>query len=716
MNLRSGDWDDLSPMIPTNESDENRPIYKPTPYPRSSSFSEHTGHSSGSHGRVKRAGQSDRSRSFPFCSSDIPSVTQQRIGEGGGTQIHRPPPVPRNEKAPRQRRIFFRPRARIFGIDLRRVGAAVVLSMMVALCATAEQSGFFDGIGDDLRSSRDLVSPDRATRVELPFDDQEPWPKRLPGVALFFLIVFVASMLSEDLTCIGVGLLIGEGRIGFAMGVSASVFALVAGDLLLYAAGRWLSLPVLRHTPLRKFLTSPAFHRTENALARRAGALIIATRFAPGTRLPTYLAAGVLRYSPLRFTLWLTLAAVLWTPVLVGLSASLGFAILDHFAWFQGHLILFIALIVAIVLIATRVLLPMTSWRGRRLLLSRFRRFTQWEFWPSWAFYAPIWPWIGWLSLRYGGLRTATLANPGIEVGGLVAESKHLIHQSLTDPTIAPLTLFVSASGPPEVRVENLSRAMQEEDLTLPVVVKPDRGERGRGAEVIRNMERLESRIRGESQDLLVQERVPGEELGAYYLRRPEKARGATLSIGYKKMTAVVGDGKRNLERLILADDRAVCQAGTHLTQNMSRLELVPGMDEQIPLVEIAAHSRGTLFLDGEDLRTPELEAEVDRIARALPGFHLGRLDLRAPSLEHFRRGEGVFLIEYNGITSEPADMYDPKKSLLSAWIRIFAHWKLVFEVGAENRKLGHRPTSWLNVSRFILRRPATTAANSGAG
>ena len=51
---------------------------------------------------------------------------------------------------------------------------------------------------------------------------------------------------------------------------------------------------------------------------------ILGSRFAPGTRLPLYLAAGASRSSLARFATWSLAAVALWTPLLVGLSATLG--------------------------------------------------------------------------------------------------------------------------------------------------------------------------------------------------------------------------------------------------------------------------------------------------------------------------------------------------------------------------------------------------------
>ncbi len=52
---------------------------------------------------------------------------------------------------------------------------------------------------------------------------------------------------------------------------------------------------------------------------------------------------------------------------------------------------------------------------------------------------------------------------------------------------------------------------------------------------------------------------------------------------------------------------------------------------------ELGSHCRGSVFLDGGRLATPALEAGIDRISQAHPGFVFGRFDIRADSVESCR-------------------------------------------------------------------------------
>jgi hypothetical protein len=226
-------------------------------------------------------------------------------------------------------------------------------------------------------------------------------------------------------------------------------------------------------------------------------------------------------------------------------------------------------------------------------------------------------------------------------------------------------------------------------ELALPVVVKPDAGQRGDGVRVVRTLPALEEAL-ARDEALVVQEYVPGVEFGLFYARRPDAARGELLSITRKVLPAVVGDGARTLERLVLADREHRPMAPLFLARARAELERVPAAGERVPLGELGTHCRGARFLDGNALATPELAAAVDAIARAMPGFAFGRFDVRAESDEALRAGRFTVL-ELNGVTSEAGHMYDPRFGLLDAWRALVGQWRLAYEIGLAHARAGER-------------------------
>ena len=145
----------------------------------------------------------------------------------------------------------------------------------------------------------------------------------MSSVVLIFLLA-ASTLISEDLTCIGAGLLVAQGRIDFLAGAFACFFGIFVGDLLLFVAGRWLGRPVLQRAPLKWFIRAEEVERSSAWFSSRGLMVIFASRFVPGARLPTYFAAGLLDTSFWWFALYFSLAGVVWAPLLVGLSKVLG--------------------------------------------------------------------------------------------------------------------------------------------------------------------------------------------------------------------------------------------------------------------------------------------------------------------------------------------------------------------------------------------------------
>jgi pimeloyl-ACP methyl ester carboxylesterase/membrane protein DedA with SNARE-associated domain len=563
---------------------------------------------------------------------------------------------------------------------------------------------FLDEVEAGTARTRADADPARIAASKGPFDPHDlPRITGFPWVVVLFLLA-VATFLSEDLACITAGLLVTAHRLGFVPAATACFVGIVAGDVLLFLAGRLLGRPALRRAPLKWLITEGQLKTSSAWFRDRGPVVILASRFLPGTRLPTYVAAGILQTSFLRFFLWFSLAAILWTPLLVGISALIGAPFLGLFARFKiWALPAAIGTIVA-VLIVVRLLPRLFTARGRRLLVSRWKRTVRWEFWPPWAFYPPVALWVAWLGIRHRGLTVFTAANPGIEAGGFIAESKAAILRGLSgaEPAIARWRLLL-ADDPVEARIASARSFAEQENLELPLVLKPDLGQRGSGVTIARSWDEIEAHLREAREDTIVQEYVPGVEYGVFYVRRPDEPRGRIFSITTKSLPVVEGDGRRTLERLILDDPRAVAMASTYIAKNAARASEVLPPGERLELVEIGTHCRGAIFADGTALATVSLEEAIDRVSRTFDGFYFGRYDVRSPSVEAFQRGD-FKVIELNGVTSEATAIYDAGNGLVAAYRTLFEQWALAFEIGDVNRARGTEPTGVLALLRLIVR------------
>ncbi len=522
------------------------------------------------------------------------------------------------------------------------------------------------------------------------------------GLVVWMALAAAATLVSEDLTCIGAGLLIAKGRVAFFPAALACFLGIFLGDLMLYFAGR-LGRGWLGRAPLRWIVRPADVERSRAWFERRGGLVIFLSRFLPGTRLPTYVTAGLLRMNAFWFTLQLLVPVALWTPLLVGAAQLLGeqaFASLDLFERYA--LPGFVGLLLGVWTVLT-LGRSLATHRGRRLLRGWWRRKVEWKLWPVWLFYLPVVARVLGLGIRYRGLTLFTAANPGIPAGGgFIGESKAEILSRLDPRWVATFRPVPGELALAE-RLAAVRAFRKRNGFGFPVVLKVDQGQRGAGVRIARSEEDVVHFFRTTPQDAIVQEYVPGPELGVFYVRLPGEEQGRIFSVTDKRLPSVVGDARSTLEELVLDDERAVAMAPVYLKALGERSAEVPAAGEEVRLTELGTHCRGAVFLDGARFATPRLTEAVERISRSFDGFYFGRYDLKAPSYEAFEAGRDLKVLELNGVTSEATHVYDPQVRLVDAYRVLFEQWRLAFEAGARNRDRGVEPVGLLELLRMLV-------------
>lgn len=328
---------------------------------------------------------------------------------------------------------------------------------------------------------------------------------------------------------------------------------------------------------------------------------------------------------------------------------------------------------------------------------------TKWhhEFWPAWLLYAPIMPYIGWLMVRHGGVTVFTACNPGISHGGgFIGESKSEIMSALPqEPSVAKTVLI--PVGEVEARLSALRVAIGG-GLSFPLILKPDAGQRGHGVRLVRDEGAARVYFAEMTNAAVAQAYALGPcECGVLWIRHePGDAQGQTrgetgfiYAVTRKEFPVVVGDGRRTLGQLVEGHARFALQARVFRARYAAAWGSVPAMGERVRLAEAGNHCQGTLFRDGADLVTPELSRAIDTLAANFAGgLDVGRFDIRYTSDGALRRGEGFTIVELNGTTSEPTNMYDPDRSVVWAWGVLARQWGRIFALGAWRRRAG-RPT-----------------------
>ncbi|TGK03292.1 carboxylate--amine ligase [Leptospira selangorensis] len=316
------------------------------------------------------------------------------------------------------------------------------------------------------------------------------------------------------------------------------------------------------------------------------------------------------------------------------------------------------------------------------------------EFWPTWKLYLPLIPYIIYesiRSIRSGsisslGFGTIASANPEIHLGGLVGESKYQILQKLAPRHV--LKFFLVPKGSKDTN--SILEKMNSFGLEFPIILKPDSGQRGQGVRKVQNLKHLEECLLESNVDLIVQEYHPGPfEVGVFYYRYPNESKGRIFSITRKVFPKITGNGISTLSQLVENHPRFRIQKETFQKRFSETWEKIPKLGEIICLSEAGNHCQGTLFLDGSEWITPELENKIHEISSSFKGFYFGRYDIRFSSLKDFLEGKDLHIVELNGVTSESTNIYDPRFSFKERYSILFSQWKILFQISRQSRTKG---------------------------
>ena len=202
----------------------------------------------------------------------------------------------------------------------------------------------------------------------------------------------------------------------------------------------------------------------------------------------------------------------------------------------------------------SKLLIPLQNFKDRCRV--KYIKWTHWEYWPMWLVYLPASFYFVYLSIKVKTFCFFSAANPGIENGGMIFESKWNIF-NIIPKQYYPKTVIVKEGED----IHSAISKIQEAGMEFPIIAKPDRGERGWCVEIIQSLAALESYLLKCPIDFLLQQYIDYSiELSVFYYRHPATAKGTITSITKKEYLKVTGDGVSDLFSLITADDRAFLQ------------------------------------------------------------------------------------------------------------------------------------------------------------
>lgn len=504
--------------------------------------------------------------------------------------------------------------------------------------------------------------------------------------------LFLLTFLSEDAAVLAGGVTAAEcpGGNAWISVYLACFLGIWAGDLGLYLAASRFGTPLVDRFWGKNPAVASRILRSKEWFQHYGVWAFLLCRVVPGMRLPTYLTAGLLGMPAAFFTVVTGVLAAVWVEVIFLLVSRAGrnapeliHRLREHIGW----VVLLAVMMLTMIRLLPRIIRLLRDPKG---MIRRMH----WEFWPAWLFYLPVALNYLRLALIHRGITLPTCANPGMFTGGLIGESKFATLRELqeTNPGYVAKTALLESG---EDRLTHLAIIMETAGLTYPIVLKPDVGQRGSGFRVIRSNDEASEYLSSNTLPVVIQRYIPGPyEAGVFYYRRPGEDRGRILAITEKVFPCINGNGHSTLRELILGDPRASVISETYLRRFSSELGRVPVKGESIRLVEAGNHAQGCIFRDGWRLWSKELEERIDAISFGISGFFIGRYDLRYSDPSEFRKGQAFSILELNGSSAEATSAYDADAGLLRAYRILFRQWKLVFEIGAANRKLGCRPDS----------------------
>jgi len=510
--------------------------------------------------------------------------------------------------------------------------------------------------------------------------------------AALALSVFLLTFAYEDGATFLAVTLGAAGRLDPRLGLASAVLGIWGGDVGLYWVGATLGGRLEQSRWVKRFVSPEAYSRARSWFQRSGISTIVLSRFIPGSRLPLYVAAGALKQPARLFASVTGICAIVWVSAIYVASR---FTALSHLSHGRSLAVFAVALLAGpwVLAKAVRSIIP-----SIRLI---WKRYSRWEFWPTWVFYPPVVAMYVWFSVRYRGWTLPTIANPSFRNGGLIGESKiEILNALMAAASDCVADGYLIGMGTQFQRIEEFRRVCGEQSIEYPLVLKPNVGQRGAGFKLISCQAGAEEYFAQVKVDVILQRYVPEKkEIGVFYYRIPGQQSGEIFAVTEKIFPTLIGDGTSTFEQLVTNDERASLIASTYLRRFSALRNQVLPAGHRVRLVEAGNHCQGCIFRNGNYLISEDLHARIDEISRRIPGLFIGRYDIRYASEEELACGK-FKIIELNGAASEATNIYDERNSLLSAYRTLYKQWELVFKIGSANRNRGYRTSSAFELLR----------------
>ena len=151
------------------------------------------------------------------------------------------------------------------------------------------------------------------------------------------LLIFGLTFVLEDVAVLGAALLVVNSMVSLPWAAGSSFAGIWLGDVGLYVLALRLGRPVFAKRWFKRLVGHVDLSRSESWFQNHGTLAILLSRAIPGTRLPTYLAAGLLKVPAARFLAVTAAACLAWVGVLFWLSYHVGMMVLSTFQMFTSE-------------------------------------------------------------------------------------------------------------------------------------------------------------------------------------------------------------------------------------------------------------------------------------------------------------------------------------------------------------------------------------------
>lgn len=214
--------------------------------------------------------------------------------------------------------------------------------------------------------AQNTISNDRIERAQKEFSLQDVPPVDNWAFFMVVLLLTIVTLVSEDIGCIGAGLLAAGNVITVWTAFIVVFLGILVVDTVIYWIGRVFGRPIIQKAPLKWLISKKDIDWTAALFKNNGFKIMWGSRFLPGTRFPTYFSAGVLQTPFPTFFFYFFTSILIWTPLALGFSIFVGQQMVSYLQIYQEYAVqIFILLVVAIYL-GFKVLLPLSTRKGRK--------------------------------------------------------------------------------------------------------------------------------------------------------------------------------------------------------------------------------------------------------------------------------------------------------------------------------------------------------------